>query len=868
MSVVGLDIGNDNSVVALARRKGIDVVLNDESKRETPSMVAFTEKQRFLGNHAATGQTMNPKNTICNIKRLLGRKFNDPMLQKELPLLPFQVREGPGGVPEVVVQYLGETRAFTPAKILAMLLGNLKAIAEKDQGNAITDFVLGCPVYFTDAQRRDLLDAAAIAGISVLRLLHETTATALGYGIFKTDLPEKDPVNVVFVDVGHASLQVCVAAFQKGKVKILSSAFDDSLGGRDFDKALVDHFVAEIKEKHKTDVSGQPRAMLRLLAACEKLKKILSANAEGPLNVESLTPDLDFRSLITRDLFEQLAQPVLQRVVGPLQRALEQSGLTKEQVSSVELVGSSTRIPALVKLVEDFFGRPPQRTMNSSESVARGCALQAAMLSPAFKVREFEIIDSFPFTIRLAWSGASPTVEEGDSMHPKEGEAEGEDAKMASSTTDSVEVFTQGCAFPSTKMLTFFRKEAFHLEAFYATPEQLPHWPDHRIGSFAIGPFKVPAGSEKAKIKVRVKLNLHGVLLVESAQVYEEEEYDAVVEKPKAAPAAAKPAAASPPPPAADASGPSPMAEDGGAQVPDASGAPAADAGAAAAAPPVATDAAPMEVATEVVRKKRTRKTDVPIASTSSSLSEVERQAAIEKEYEMRLQDRVMEETKDKKNEVEAYVYDMRAKLSDRLDKFVTEAERESFSRKLTETEDWLYEEGEDESKGVYINKLEELRKMGDPLLVRVTEDEGRPAVMAHLRNLIAGFRAIETDPAYEHIDAEQKKKVLDECATAAAWLDEKQAQQAAQPLASAPAFLCNDVQKKADVLDRVCRPILNTPKPKPKVEPKPEPAPQPEVKMEEGAAPAPGASAAAPDATDAEMGDAEPKAPTGMDLD
>lgn len=226
MSVVGFDVGNESGVVAVARQRGIDVVLNEESKRETPMMISFGEFQRFLGVAGAASSTMNPKNTVSQVKRLIGRKFSDPEVQRDIKMFPFKCTEGPNGEILVNVLYRNEPHTFNPTQLMAMLLSCLKGIGEKDLGIVISDCVIGIPSYFTDAQRRAYLDAAQIAGLNPLRLMHEPTATALAYGIYKTDLPEADPVHVAFVDVGHGSMQVTIVAFKKGQLKILAHTFD------------------------------------------------------------------------------------------------------------------------------------------------------------------------------------------------------------------------------------------------------------------------------------------------------------------------------------------------------------------------------------------------------------------------------------------------------------------------------------------------------------------------------------------------------------------------------------------------------------------------------------------------------------------
>eukprot|EP00250_Pteridium_aquilinum_P018222 c23991_g2_i2 orf=284-2206(+) len=639
MSVVGLDVGNENCIVAAARQRGIDVVLNDESKRETPALVSFNDKQRFIGTAASASLTMSPKNTVAQIKRLLGRRFNDPEVQQDLRLLPFKVTEGPDGSPLIHVQYLGETRSFSPSQILGMILSNLKSIAEKNLQTQVTDCVIGIPVFFSEVQRRAMLDAAAIAGLRPLRLMHETTATALAYGIYKTDLPENEPVNVVFVDVGHAALQICVVAFKKGQLKVLGHAFDRSLGGRDFDEVIFQHFCGKFKEEYRIDVLSNSRACQRLRVACEKMKKVLSANAEAPLNIECLMDEKDVRGYMKRDDFEKLAQPMLERVKALCERALAEANISTDKIYAVEVVGSGSRVPAVVRILANVFGKEPSRTMNASECIARGCALQCAMLSPTFRVRDFEVQDAFPFNICLAWKGAAPESEEGGTT----GEA----------SCNSI-VFPKGNPVPSTKMLTFYRSGAFQIDALYGDLHDLPPGTPQKINTFTVGPFK-PSKAEKAKIKVKIRLNLHGIVSVESATMIEEEEVEVPVAKSEGGPSAME----------VDVNqGPKKM------EVPDLND-PKVDTAEDNAGNPSGMENG--ESASEVKidspkkddsKKKKTKRKNIVVKECAvGALAQGDLQKAVEQEYEMALQDRVMEETKDKKNAVEAYVYDMRNKM-------------------------------------------------------------------------------------------------------------------------------------------------------------------------------------------------------------
>ncbi|GER32746.1 heat shock protein 70 [Striga asiatica] len=794
MSVVGFDFGNESCVVAVARQRGIDVVLNDESKRETPALVCFGDKQRFLGTAGAASSMMNPKNTISQIKRLIGRQFSDPELQRDLKLLPFLVTEGPDGYPLIHAQYLGETKTFTPTQLLGMVLSNLKTIAEKNLNAAVVDCSIGIPVYFTDLQRRAVIDAATIAGLHPLHLIHETTATALAYGIYKTDLPESEAMNVAFVDVGHASMQVCVAAFKKGRLKILAHSFDRSLGGRDFDEVLFKHFAAKFKDEYKIDVYQNARACLRLRAACEKLKKVLSANPEAPLNIECLMDEKDVQGFIKRDEFEQISIPILERVKGPLEKALAEADLTTEHIHSVEVVGSGSRVPAIIKILTEFFGKEPRRTMNASECVAKGSALQCAILSPTFKVREFQVNESFPFPIAMSWKSTSPDAQNG-----------------VADNQQSTIVFPKGNPIPSAKALTFYRSGTFNVDVQYADTSELQA--PAKISTYTIGPFQSTMG-ERAKLKVKVRLNLHGIVSIESAMLLEEEVEVPVVKEPaKEATKMETDEAPSAPPNAAE--------TDVNMQDTKMDGA-----GDNNGVPESGDKSAQMETDVKVeAPKKKVKKTNVPVSEIIyGGLSAADVQKAVEKEFEMALQDRVMEETKDKKNAVEAYVYDMRNKLHDKYHEFVTDTERDQLIARLQEVEDWLYEDGEDETKGVYIAKLDELKKQGDPIEERYKEHTERGAVIDQLTYCINSYReaAVSSDPKFDHIDLAEKQKVLNECVEAEAWLREKRQHQDTLPKHATPILLSADIRKKAEALDRFCRPIMTKPKPAKPATPEP----------------------------------------------
>ncbi|KAJ6807113.1 heat shock 70 kDa protein 16-like [Iris pallida] len=718
MSVVGFDIGNDTSVVAAVKQRGIDVLLNHESNRETPSALSFSSpKQRLFGSPAASSSLSHPSSTLSSSLKL--------HLLSTSPASPL---------------HFPPDRSFTPVHLLAMLLSHLKAdVAAKDlhlPPADISDCVIGVPSHATDLHRRSYLHAAEIAGLKPLRLLHDGAATALGYGIYKTDFPAGASL-VVFVDVGHCDTQISVVSFEPGQMKVLSHASDPNLGGRDFDEVLFRHFAEEFKDTYKIDVCSNLRATVRLRSACEKLKKVLSANAEAPIAIECLMEEKDVRGFIKREEFERLSAELLERVLVPCRKAMSNAGLGVEKVHAVELVGSGSRIPAIMRVLSGFFRREPGRTLNASECVARGCALQCAMLSPVFRVRDYEVQDTLPFSIGFS-------TDEGPI-----------------STLSSNILFRKGTPFPSVKVLTFYRTHTFHLEAFYADPSELPPGTPPKIGCFTIGPFQVPQ-NEKSKVKVKIRVNLHGIVSVESASLIE----DDLNRDSESASGAQMDAAAS-------------TAEN--------------------------SPFSQSESAEGARTERPSGRHELPVTENIyGAMTKADILQAQELEQQLAYQDKVMEQTKDKKNALEAYVYEVRNKLFERYRSFASESEKEGITVNLQETEEWLYDDGDDETESVYTSKLEDLKKLVDPIENRYRDEEVRVQATRELLKCIVDHRmAVKAVATYE------RDAVINECNKAEQWLRDKSQQQDSLPKNTDPVLRSHEIKKRTEALNTTCRNIL-----------------------------------------------------------
>lgn len=743
MSVVGFDIGNENCVIAVAKHRGIDVLLNDESKRETPAVVCFGEKQRFLGSAGAASAMMHPKSTISQVKRFIGRRFLDPDMEKDLKMLPLETSEGPDGGVLFHLKYLDGIHMFTPVQIMSMLFAHLKTMTEKDLDATISDCVIGIPSYFTDLQRQAYLDAAKIAGLKPLRLIHDCTATALSYGIYKTNFHSDGSSYVAFIDIGQCDTQVCIAAFEFGQMKILSHAFDRSLGGRDFDEVLFTHFAEKFKEQYSINVYSNAKACIRLRAACEKLKKVLSANPEAPLNIECLMDEKDVKGFITREEFENLALGLLERISIPCNKALVEARLDANKISSVELVGSGSRIPAVSTLLSSLFKREPSRKLNASECVARGCALQCAMLSPTYRVRDYEVQDISPFSYGL----------ESDKVRISDG-------------PDGV-LFPKGHPIPSTVVVQLHPTDLSHLEAFYTNEHELPPGTFPKISSFTIGPLLGSQGS-KARVKVRAQLNLHGIFSIDSAILIKDRtddhhsNFDAMDVDPKSETSDSTNFVAN-------------GAEDS-----------------------TNKRDSPQSYADCVRNDKANRR--IPVAVNENiygGMTMAEISEAHEKELQLAQQDRAVELTKEKKNTLESYVYETRSKLFNTYRSFASDQERDLISRSLQETEDWLYEDGDDETEHAYTTKLEDLKKLVDPIENRYKDDEERTQAINNLSTFISEIRKFA-----DSFPPQDKEQIIDMTNKAEHWLTEKVQQQDSYPKNIDPILWSSDIRSEIQDLE------------------------------------------------------------------
>ncbi|KAL8207024.1 UNVERIFIED_CONTAM: Heat shock 70 kDa protein 4L, partial [Gekko kuhli] len=953
--------------------------------------ISLGSKARTIGNAAKSQIITNIKNTLHGFKKLHGRTFDDPYIKAERIKLPYELHRMPNGSVGVKVRYLDEERPFAIEQVTGMLLVKLKETSESALKKPVADCVISIPSFFSDAERRSVMAAAQVAGLNCLRLMNETTAVALAYGIYKQDLPslEERPRNVVFVDMGHSAYQVSICAFNKGKLKVLATTFDPFLGGRNFDEALVDYFCEEFRAKYKLNVKDNARALLRLYQECEKLKKLMSANASDlPMNIECFMNDIDVSSKMNRAQFEQLCASLLARVEPPLRAVMDQAKLQRDDIYSIEIVGGATRIPAVKEQICKFFGKDISTTLNADEAVARGCALQPvpeestaeftvqvkieieeseiALQLPAnkqasyrssasseekkltqnicllefvsgemkpvsvaetstdtlveqtvtveanrveiekskgnvsdpskenpeklqiesflledveakeskesraqitmlkvdsalqkereeidlvvtetnvdpkkdndftnecqlcqfdtetvtmieqlvdqrprkaqlgkhfpdtFKVREFSITDVVPYSITLRWQSS---YEEG---------------------TGECEVFSKNHAAPFSKVITFHKKEPFELEAFYTHPHDVPY-PDTRIGHFVIQNVGPQHDGDNSKVKVKVRVNVHGIFSVANASIIEKQNIEGdASDEPMDTELPCKNQSR-------DELAKMQVDQDDGnhrnqteqhSQAEEETDHLGAE-GKTASGDKLDSTAQSGKTKTKI------KSIDLPIQTNLyRQLGQDLINCYIENEGKMVMQDKLEKEKNDAKNAVEEYVYDLRDKLCSVYEKFITEDDSRKITLMLEDTENWLYEDGEDQPKHVYVEKLQEMKKFGDPIHERHMEHEERPKVLNELgKKLQLLMKAVECyknkDEKYEHIDPVDIEKVEKYTNEAMNWLNSKMNAQNRLSLTQDPVVKVAEIIAKSKELDNLCNPIIY--KPKPKVEPQSE---------------------------------------------
>ena len=764
-AICGFDIGSENCYIGVARAGGIEILLNEYSQRSTPSYVGFGQNQRELGVSAKLKHLMNLSNTCFSPNRIIGKQAKE--LNEEFP---FQLEPTSNGEIAVRVWHNGEEQTFTAVQVMAMLLTKLKQIS-----NGSVDCVLNCPNYFTDSQRRALMDASVIAGLNPIRIIPDTTAIALYFGFYRTAPSANDITIAAFVDCGHSSTQCSVVMYnhKENQMKVLSIEYEVNCGGKHFDEILANHFIAE------QNLKLNKRSRFRLIAECEKIKKQMSANSnELPINVECLYDEKDFTGRIDRTLFEQLSQPLLAKMNDIFVRAFNsandkfntESGgkLGEFRVDVCEVVGGTSRIPAIKRMVKSAFGVEVTTTLNADEAVSRGCALMCATLSPTFKVaRQLQIIDYAPFQI---------------------------DFKYWHQSNES-DVKTLRALFPRGHQLPFTKQVSVNCQS-------LPlvigfDYVNESNQTVPIGEFKIYSQQNiqisKNQLKLRIRLDPNGLVVIHSVTVVVEGSHS-----------------------------PKKNANEG--QVEDIE------------MNNEQNSSQAMETEeTNAENNENSNHKDSGDAKNEDKKSKKPKSVAIELQVEplwirgkmsdndiqkyreiesnLILADKNWKEKTDAKNALEEYIYEWRDKLEGGgYDPFIETKDKEVFLSQLQNGEQWLYEQEDNEvvhSKSVYEERLKQMKdNFSNDILYRKREFETRPLLLEDLGKCLQQSRKIVETGVEE--EKESISKLQAEIDAKQNWLDQSFAAFNALKTTSNPSITCDQIRQQIDSITSSVRLITN----------------------------------------------------------
>lgn len=751
--VIGIDFGSSDSYVAYITKGVVDCVQNEVSQRKTPTLVGFTEKERLLGDTALSQIKSNTKNTCRNFKHLLGQKFDSPAVEPEKFWATSPLGEATGGAAGFNVNYKGEGKVFSAAEVTAMFFTKLKDITEAWCQGEVADAVVSVPAYFSDVHRRALLDAAHIAGLNVLRVMNDHAAIALGWGVFRTDQFSADkPATVAFCSMGHVVFSVAIVQFRRGKLTVLCEK-SDKVGGRDMDECLMRVFAEQFKKKTGADPLSASKPQFKLEDAVTKTKKVLSANSDASISVECLMQDEDFSSTISRDQFLEMCKPMMEKVNNVLEAAIAMCGMPVTDIDTVEMCGGASRVPWVKEMCSKAFGgKELSTTMNADECIARGCAVQAGILSKMYKVREFKVEDISPFPVSLSYLGT--TVEarlNGDAPTPK----------------TSV-IFPAKSAMHLLKLVTFQRKEPFELTLKYTDPKALQPGTPEEIARYVV---EVPKNGDPKKVKVKALLSLHGTYSITGALLIEEEK--------------------------GEENAPPPVAVD------DAK--PEADV--------TMTDASKTEKRKEGSEadsksKKRLKRTELSVkASSILGLTAEQLQQGREKEEAIKQETREIEAQGAMRNDLESYILSMKHGLGEKYSQFVTPGSSvDQLKQVFAKAEEWVWDHP-DEGKQMLMEKLAELKKLGASIEHRFRECEGRASLITSLRKVT--MRTKKVGPM-KPVDPTQLQALETARSEATAWLAKKEAEQAKLAKHEDPVLLCAELEQRVEAISKllaVCEP-------------------------------------------------------------
>ncbi|ELP84642.1 Luminal-binding protein 4 precursor, putative [Entamoeba invadens IP1] len=415
--IIGIDLGTTFSAVGVYRDNGVEIIANDQGNRITPSVVAFTDSDILVGEAARNQITENPRNTVFEIKRLIGRTFDDKEVQRDIKIFPFTIVDQENK-PYIQVTYKNEEKLFSPEEISSMILHKMAKIAAQYLGFNVTKAVITVPAYFNDAQRQATKDAGTIAGLNVMRIVNEPTAASMAFGLNSF----KGEKQVLVFDLGGGTFDVSLLNIESNVFEVIATSGDTHLGGSDFDQRISQYLVEICKRKYKADPTTSARAMSRLKKESEKAKIALSMEEQVKIEIEQLVQNVDFSFVLTRARFNELNMDLFKKTMGPVRMVLDDAKVKKDDIDEIVLVGGSTRIPKVRDLLKEFFnGKEPNTEVNPDEAVAHGAAIQGAVLGESSGTSDVVLVDATPLTLGIMTAGGvmAPVIPRGTHVPTK-----------------------------------------------------------------------------------------------------------------------------------------------------------------------------------------------------------------------------------------------------------------------------------------------------------------------------------------------------------------------------------------------------------------------------------------------------------------
>lgn len=782
-SAVGIDLGSSRTVIAAAIGGGVEILCNEGSFRETPCVVGYGDSQRFLGNEGLTKKKGNYKSTVDFFTRFLGMNGDSEDLAHEKKHVYCPI--GLNAENRVVYKpkYQGEQIEILPEQALGSMITKVKDVLELNNIGT-KDLVMSVPSYYTQNERKLALMAGKIAGMNIVRIMNESSSTILNYGIFRKKDLSDEPRLVAFIDVGNAKTSIFFAKVKKTSAEIVMEKTDRNLGGRDFDMLLFQEYAKRFQAKENIDLMEYPKGKMRLIDASEKQRKTLSANADAPINVEYLAEELDFAAMMGREEFETLTAPLFDKFTALVEGAFKESGYTTKEFHSVEVIGGMTRTPKLQETIKNVFKvEDVSRTLNQSESIARGCAIEAAIKSPLFHVSEYAITEKNNTAILCRY----------DVIKADEN---GKDEEKVFNNT----LFKKNCDYPTNMTISVTKAKSANLQLFY---EEAPLHSERILLDISTKAYKIQEKDHKLLLKGKIDDN--GIVGLKCCEL--EENYLEEIKVPL--PAEKKPEDVLGVNSAKDIKKP----EDKKEEKKDKKEAKKEE---------KAEEKMDEEPKFKIELKRRTRTTEVKynsnIKGALDTKQRCEELTAIE--GRMGFKDKMIKETLMTKNKLESTIYDARDKLASEWKAFATDIETAGVTDVAQKTEDWLYEEGEDVTKDEYLIKQENLDKQTRPVKLRME-------MFLTLRNMLDiatqrfDYFANEIPnnaEKYSHLTPEDQEEILLNISKSREIFEDARQKLQKTTLNVTPPVELTQLQTSLQTCEKACELIFKKPKPAPVV--------------------------------------------------